>query len=167
MHNSGILRFDENINDMDFYSKFRYTKKGPHSLGNHNSNNISAVQRGIHPSFLGYIDIMVSGNSDPGLSGSLTPFSNLKGLYFNDSKEPNDFIYDLKQNLVKVLEEEGVECIDIQCSDKEDYYRILDSFAKFNKENIKIYATSRQAYDIVMEKVTDSDDANDIEVEEK
>lgn len=32
MHSSGILRFDDNINDLDFFSRFRYTTKGPHSL---------------------------------------------------------------------------------------------------------------------------------------
>lgn len=32
MHSSGILRFDDTINDMDFFSKFKYTTKGPHSF---------------------------------------------------------------------------------------------------------------------------------------
>lgn len=32
MHSSGILRFDDNINDLDFFSKFKYTTKGPHSF---------------------------------------------------------------------------------------------------------------------------------------
>lgn len=32
MHTSGILRFDDSVNDMSFFSKFRYTNKGPHSL---------------------------------------------------------------------------------------------------------------------------------------
>ena len=64
MHRSGILRFDENINDMDFFSKFRWSSKGPHSVGGKNSNNIAITQRGIYPSFLGYIDVIVSGNSD-------------------------------------------------------------------------------------------------------
>jgi hypothetical protein len=32
MHSSGILRFDDNVNDMSFWSKFKYTNKGPHSL---------------------------------------------------------------------------------------------------------------------------------------
>ena len=40
MHASGVLRFDESINDMTFFSKFKWTNKGPHSLGNKNSNNI-------------------------------------------------------------------------------------------------------------------------------
>lgn len=46
MHSSGILRFDDSINDMDFFSKFKYTVKGPHSLGGKNSNNISIRYRG-------------------------------------------------------------------------------------------------------------------------
>lgn len=64
MHSSGILRFDDTINDLDFFSKFKYTTKGPHSLGGKNSNNISIRYRGIHPSFLGNIDLLVCGNSD-------------------------------------------------------------------------------------------------------
>jgi hypothetical protein len=32
MHSSGILRFDDTINDLDFFSKFKYTTKGPHSF---------------------------------------------------------------------------------------------------------------------------------------
>ena len=46
MHSSGILRFDDTINDMDFFSKFKYTTKGPNSLGGKNSNNISIRYRG-------------------------------------------------------------------------------------------------------------------------
>ena len=40
MHSSGILRFNDNVNDMSFWSKFKFTNKGPHSLGGNNSNNI-------------------------------------------------------------------------------------------------------------------------------
>lgn len=40
MHSSGILRFDDSVNDMNFWSKVKYTSKGPHSLGGKNSNNI-------------------------------------------------------------------------------------------------------------------------------
>ena len=53
MHSSGILRFDDAVNDMDFWSRFKYTNKGPHSLGGNNSNNIGIKYRGIHPSMLG------------------------------------------------------------------------------------------------------------------
>ena len=46
MHSSGILRFNDSVNDMSFWSKFKYTNKGPHSLGNNNSNNIGIRYRG-------------------------------------------------------------------------------------------------------------------------
>ena len=62
MHSSGILRFDDTINDMDFFTRLKYTTKGPHSLGGKNSNNISIRYRGIHPSYLGNIDLLVCGN---------------------------------------------------------------------------------------------------------
>ena len=68
MHTSGILRFDDSVNDMNFFSKFKFTSKGPHSLGGKNSNNIGMKYRNLHPSYLGYIDCLVCGNSDPGTS---------------------------------------------------------------------------------------------------
>ena len=64
IHASGIGRYNDIINDMDFFSKFKWTIKGPQSLGNKNSNNIGVLYRGIHPSFLGRIDLTVCGNSD-------------------------------------------------------------------------------------------------------
>ena len=64
MHTSGILRFDDEVNDMSFWSNFKYTIKGPHSLGNKNSNNIGVKYRDLHHSYLGKIDTLVCGNSD-------------------------------------------------------------------------------------------------------
>ena len=32
LHSSGVLRFDESINDMTFFRNFKYTTKGPHSF---------------------------------------------------------------------------------------------------------------------------------------
>ena len=64
LHISGVMRFDDNINDMTFFSKFKVTSKGPHSQGNRDSNRISLKSRGIHPSFITNYDILVCGNSD-------------------------------------------------------------------------------------------------------
>lgn len=75
MHSSGILRFDDNVNDMNFWSKLKYTNKGPHSLGTNNSNNIGIRYRDLHPSMLGEIDVLVCGNSDPRVLGSLNYFN--------------------------------------------------------------------------------------------
>lgn len=160
MHSAGILRFDDTINDMDFFSRFKYTNKGPHSMGGKNANNISIRYRGIHPSFLGNIDLLVCGNSDPGTSGVLSPFGKIDGFYFNNSKEPDDYEFDIKKDLSKLFEEEGVEYIQITCDNKDDYYRILDDISEFNKTSIKVSGTSRNAYQIVIEN-EDSNDQND------
>jgi len=64
MHASGVLRFDENINDMDFFSRLKYTVKGPHSAGRKTSKSISKKYRGLHPSYIGRIDMLTCGNSD-------------------------------------------------------------------------------------------------------
>ena len=62
---SGLFRYDDQVNDMDMFNKFKYTIKGPNSVGGKNQNTIAASQRGIDPSFIGRIDLNVAGNSDP------------------------------------------------------------------------------------------------------
>lgn len=59
MHASGIFRYDEVINSMNFYSFFKYTNKGPHSAGSKNKNSVGVTYRGLHPSYIGYIDLTV------------------------------------------------------------------------------------------------------------
>ena len=160
MHSSGILRFDDTINDMDFFSRFKYTTKGPHSLGGKNSNNISIRYRGIHPSFLGNIDLLVCGNSDPGTSGVLTPFGKIDGLYFNNSREPDNFAYDFKNDVADIMKKDGVEYIEIKAENKDDYYKILSELAKFNKECITVSGTSRDNYTVILENDENSEDSD-------
>ena len=62
---SGLFRYDDQVNDMDMFNKFKYTIKGPNSVGGKNQNTVAASQRGIDPSFIGRIDLNVAGNSDP------------------------------------------------------------------------------------------------------
>ncbi len=61
LHKSGLLRYDDNVNDMDMFSKLKFTLKGPNSLGGKSDKTISVAYRGIHPSFIGRIDINVCG----------------------------------------------------------------------------------------------------------
>ena len=60
MHASGILRFNDNVNDMSMWSKLKYTIKGPNSIGSNNSNNIGIKFRDLHPSFLGQQALYIS-----------------------------------------------------------------------------------------------------------
>lgn len=160
MYSSGILTFDDNINDMDFFSRFKFTIKGPHSLGRKNANNISVRFRGLHPSYLGNIDLLTCGNSDPGTSGILTPFGKIDGLYFDNSKEPNDFEYNFKKDLEKITSDDGYEHIGLKADNKEEYYEALDKILEFNKDIITIERKLKEEQDIIQEEFKDLDSDN-------
>lgn len=106
---------------------------------------------------LGAIDLLVCGNSDPGTSGILSPFGKIEGLYFNNSKEPDDVMYNLKRDISRIMKEEGVEYIEIQCETKEDYYKIIDSLVDFNKDAITVSGVSKKEFNIIIESVEDID----------
>jgi len=134
LYKSGLLRYDDKINDMDFFSKFRYTLKGPNSLGNKNDNNISIKYRGIHPSYIGRIDINVCGNSDPGTSGVITPFCETDGLYFDGKNEPEEFKYNFEKDIIdRKRETSDKYFIDVGYENITDYFNVHERFAKVNR----------------------------------
>jgi hypothetical protein len=61
LHISNLLRYDDRVNDMNFFGKLRATMKGPNSLGGNNDKNISDKYRSITPSYIGRIDLNVCG----------------------------------------------------------------------------------------------------------
>lgn len=144
---------------MNFWSKFKYTNKGPHSLGRKNSNNINVKYRDLHPSYMSNIDCFVCGNSDPGTSGLLSPFAKIKGLYFNENDEPNDFLFRLNKDLERIYDKQGIKYIKIDCDSSNDYLNILKELEKFANENISIWGTSRtNHYEIVIEDEENEDE---------
>lgn len=142
IQSAGIQRYNDVINDMDFFSKYKYTIKGPNSLGNKNANNIGVRYRGLHHSFIGHIDLTVCGNSDPGTSGLLTPCGKMDGLYFDDKMEPDDFLFDFKKSIEEIVEQKGVDYITIDFETKEDFYKAANALRAFNNECIKVTSTS-------------------------
>lgn len=159
MHTSGILRFDESVNDMSFFSHFKFTNKGPHSLGGKNSNNIGIKYRGIHPSFLGNLDILVCGNSDPGTSGLLSPFGKISGLYFDDSDEKNNFSYEFQKDLEEIEKTRGIAYIKLDFDSENDFYNAMMNMQQYVNDNVKLYGTSKEGhYEIVVESESDLED---------
>lgn len=151
---SGLLSFDDSVNDMNFFKKFKFTTKGPQSLGNKNGNNVGSRYRSIHPSFIGNIDVLVCGNSDPGRNGLLSPWGNIKGLYFNDSAEVGDFLYNLQEDLKAYYDKKGTPFICLQFDNPEDYYAMMYELQQEN-DNMKCYGTSREGH---MEIIVDTED---------
>lgn len=145
LHMSGVLRFDESINDMNFFSKFKITSKGPHSLGGKDSNRISIKSRGIHPSYLENFDILVCGSSDPGLAALLSPWGKIEGFHFDSSPEEDNFMYEFRNDLNnkewKKKEDEEYDVIRINSPNKKRYFEVLNNLSNINS-NIKSFCTS-------------------------
>lgn len=88
--------------------------------------------------------------SDPGTSGLISPYSKIKGLNFDDSMEPDDFRFNYLKSIKEILDEEGIDYVDIEFKDKDEFYSILKNIDDFNKENIKVTFEKRQKdYDVI------------------
>lgn len=92
-----LLRYDNSVNDMDFFTALKYSSKGPASLGENGSNSINIKYRGIHTSYVSRLDLNTSGSSDPGLSGIIVPFCELHGKFFSDEPEPDNWSENFKK----------------------------------------------------------------------
>ena len=130
------------------FNKFKYTIKGPNSVGGKNQNTVAASQRGIDPSFIGRIDLNVAGNSDPGTSGVITPFCKTYGMYFSDKPEPQTGKFEIDKLIEEfdIAEGKHVETLNINTID--EYYSLMDkckevnstaSINKVHKETEKLY----------------------------
>ena len=106
---SGLLVYDDRVNDLDVVSKLRYSIKGVNSLGNKNDRKITPKFRALHPSHLGRVDICCVGNSDTGTSGLLCPYVKTDGLSFSSKNEPEDAGYQLEKAVIEYMEKETQE----------------------------------------------------------
>ena len=140
LHSSGLLRYDDAVNDCDFFTKLKFTIKGPQSVGGKNERNIDMSLKGIHDSHLGRFDINVCGNSDPGTSGIITPFcKDIKGLQFSDENEPEEFLYEFETSLGEHFQEHDPDnTVIIRYKDSDDYYNKQETFRDIAKQ-FKMY----------------------------
>lgn len=125
LYNSGLFKYDDVVNDMDFWNKLKYTIKGPNSQGGNSGKTIASCQRGTDPSFIGRIDLNVVGNSDPGATGVLTPFIKTNGLFISDKKEPEEKQFELIQSVEEALRNEDIYLENFGIETYEDYSSII------------------------------------------
>ena len=83
---SPLLRLDNITNSADFFNLFKYTTKGPQAITN--SDSVKDVLRGLHPSYIGKVDLTAISSSDPGLSRALTFNCPIKNKRFSSEREP-------------------------------------------------------------------------------
>ena len=152
IYSSGVLRYAETNSDIDHYNKWKYTSKGPNALGANDARRIPIRQRILHPSMLGFCDIAETSASDPGRSGSLSPYCNMKSLYFDDSLYENEMHYKISKLLDECPLGDDYEELCIKCDNEEEYNNVLDSLFKAGDEKFKFYGVSNNPMEIIIEK---------------
>jgi hypothetical protein len=114
IHTSGLMKYDDLVNDMNFFQKFKVTMKGPNSLGNKNSRNIAARQRALHPSHIGILGLDTCSASDPGITNYINPLCETDGLFFKGAPpEPEEAFYKLMVETGVIANDQSGECITI------------------------------------------------------
>ena len=93
-----LVNYKNCVNDLDSIIALKYTYKGISGIGE-SSNAISNAYRAVHPSHLGKVDLDSSSNSDPGVSGTICPLTNLHDGHFIDYKEPSTWQEDMNKVL--------------------------------------------------------------------
>lgn len=100
MHKSGLIKFNDLVNDLTFFQRLKVTMNGPNALGNKNARNIAARQRALHPSHIGILGLDVCSASDPGITNYINPLCQTDGLFFKNSPpEPEDGFYNVAAEL--------------------------------------------------------------------
>ena len=104
-----------------------------------------------------------SGNSDPGTSGVLSPFTDIEGFYFDNSEEPDDFAFKLSKDLERIFKEKGIEYVKFDFESKDDYFNAIMSLNKYVEDNVRVSGTSREGhYEIIVDENVDAlDDINE------
>lgn len=107
-----------------------------------------------------------TGNSDPGLSGVISPFTKMESLYFDNSDEPDGLAYELVKDLEQIWDEHGKPYVKLEFDNKDDYYNTIMSLDKYSNDNITISGTSRKGqYEIIVENDDTDDTAEQAEEE--
>lgn len=93
--NSQLIKYNDIVNDMNFFDGYKYTVKGPNAVGKTNERKVTARDRAVPMSSIGKIDPDVCSSSSPGRGGLVSPFAKTMGLYFSDEMEPQDGAFEL------------------------------------------------------------------------
>lgn len=95
-------------NDNDAIAALKYTYKGISGLGE-DDTSIPLEYRQVHESHIGRVDLDSSSNSDPGMTGTICPISDIHNGWFSDEPEPNEWREKIEELYSKYREMEGLK----------------------------------------------------------
>lgn len=85
-----LVNYRNMINDTDAITALKFTYKGIAGIGEKGGNSIPNIYRLVDISHLGRVDPDSSTATDPGITGTICPLTQLSGnMHFSDFTEPN------------------------------------------------------------------------------
>lgn len=79
-----LLRYMGGVNEINLFNpSLKFSFRGFQGLGS-GSRDVNMEYRGVHPSYIGKIDLVASSSGDPGLTGTFVPFIKNYGFNFSD-----------------------------------------------------------------------------------
>lgn len=101
---------------------------------------------------LGVVDVASSSSSDPGRSGDLSPYSDMKSMYFDDTLYENEMHYKIAKLLDDNPLDDDDEELRIVCDSEEEYNNVLNSLYHAGDGKFKMYGVSYNPMEIIVEK---------------
>ena len=87
-----------------------------------------------------------------GRSGDLSPYNDMKSLYFDDSLYENEMHYRISQLLDETPLDDECEEIRIICDNEREYNDVLNALYHHTDGNIKMYGVSYNPMEVIIEK---------------
>lgn len=159
--NSQLIRYDNCINDMTFFSNFKFTIKGHQSSGNSNRKRISTEIVANNLSHIGRKDLTTASNSDPGATGLLSPFNKLDGVYFDSTPDPDNFQLDFSEDMRQYMEKRGKFYISPRAFTEEEYHEIKNRLLSL-MDSTEMDGTLRDYIEPVYEGIEKLDKGSDV-----
>ncbi len=100
---------------------------------------------------LGTIELANCSSSDPGQGGALSPYCDMKSLYFDDSLYENALHYRLSKYMDDYPIEDGEELV-IEANNEDEYNAVLDALCHACEDKFRIYGVSNNPMEIIVEK---------------
>lgn len=88
---SKMVSYRNMVSDMDSMQALKFTYKGVSGLGEGSNQSIPDIYRSIHPSHIGRVDLDASSDGNPGITGTICPYSPTYDGFFEDYQEPNSW----------------------------------------------------------------------------
>lgn len=146
MHRSGLAKWDDTVNDMDMFNRYKVTLTGPNAIGNKNPRNVSSRMKSLDPSHIGIISLDVCGASNPGMNNYFNMLCETDGLRFKGRPpEPETFGYEWRKLLLnETIDESGDVEYSLSFGDPVKFNNIMDIY-----DDIKIYGVGEKKREVL------------------